>query len=612
MYDVVVIGAGNAGVESASAVARAGGKVALITFSKDNIGELSCNPSIGGVAKGTIVREIDAMDGLMGKCADLSGTHFKILNASKGPAVHSPRCQIDRKLYKKNMLELLQQYKNLTIIEDEVIDITVENNTVSAVVLEIGGKIICKSVIVATGTFLNGIIHIGCNYDKEAGRVNEKPSKKLANFFRKYNFSVGRLKTGTPARIIGDSIDYSDLEKQNSDEIPKPFSYMNNKITVPQLDCYITYTNKATHKVILENIKQSAMYGGKIHGIGPRYCPSIEDKLMRFGDKERHQIFLEKEGFDSDLVYPNGISTSLPQDIQEKFIHTIKGLENCKIARYAYAIEYDFIDPRELKPTLETKKIKNLFFAGQINGTTGYEEAGGQGVVAGINAISSKPFVLTRDNSFIGVLIDDLTRLGTTEPYRMFTSRAEYRLFIRADNADLRLTEKAIDFSVISEDRKQVFMERKNKIDRAKEKMLNCKISSSKLSKYDLNIKQDGSILTAFHLLSYQQINLDTIKTIFPELTDIDEKTGEQIKIDAIYEPYVKRQQDDIKLLEKEKNIIIPDNFDYDSVGGLTAEVKEKLKKHKPYNIEIAGRISGITPASIVNILVALKNSKNR
>lgn len=609
MYQTIVIGAGNAGIEAAGAVARAGKKVALITFDKNNIGELSCNPSIGGVAKGIIVREIDALDGLMGKCADMSGTHFKVLNASKGPAVWSPRCQIDRKLYKKAMNELLSQYENIDIIEAEVTDIIVEDGIAKGIVLNDNEKLFSNAVIVASGTFLNGVIFRGFD-SEEAGRINEKPSKKLANFFKKYNFEVGRLKTGTPARIDKNTIDFSDLELQNGDEIPQPFSYMNEKITVPQIECRITYTNAETHKIIQDNIKKSAMYGGKIVGRGPRYCPSIEDKILRFADKDRHQIFLEVEGIDSNLVYPNGISTSLPIDVQEEFIHSIKGLENCKILQYAYAIEYDYISPLELKPTLETKKIKNLFFAGQINGTTGYEEAGGQGLVAGINSCSDKPFILNREDSYIGVMIDDLTTLGITEPYRMFTSRAEYRLFLRADNADLRLTEKGVEFGIISQDRQNIFYERKDKIEKGKELLKSFIISPNELAKFDIDIKKDGIKRSAYELLGHPNIDIEKLKNVFPEIEKIDIKTQKQLSIEAMYGPYIKRQNQDIELLEKEKNMLIPADFDYDSVGGLTNEVKEKFKQHRPYNIEVASRIMGITPASIVNIMVALKSKK--
>jgi tRNA uridine 5-carboxymethylaminomethyl modification enzyme len=608
MYQTIVVGGGNAGIEAAGAVSRIGKKVALITFNLQNIGELSCNPSIGGVAKGTIVREIDALDGYMGKCADMSGTYFKILNASKGPAVWSPRCQIDRSLYKKSMLELLKK-GNIDIIENEVIDIIVENNEVKGVVLADNTKLFSKSVVVTTGTFLNGVIHMG-HKNWEAGRINEKPSNELAKFFRKHDFKVGRLKTGTPARIDKSSIDFSILEIQKGDDIPKPFSYMNDRITVPQVECRITYTNVETHKIILDNIKKSALYGGNIVGRGPRYCPSIEDKVVKFADRERHQIFLEIEGIDSNVVYPNGISTSLPADVQEQFIHTIKGLENCKILRHAYAIEYDYVSPLELKPTLETKKIKNLFFAGQINGTTGYEEAGGQGIVAGINSASDEPFILDRENSYIGVMIDDLTTLGVTEPYRMFTSRAEYRLSMRADNADIRLTEKGIKYNCVSNERKEKFLAKKEQLERGITLLKSKTIAPTGLEKYNITVKKDGVILSAFDLLGYQKVDFEKIVEIFPDINVIKDDVREQLSIEAMYKPYFKRQNQDIELLKKEKDILIPADFDYDSVGGLTNEVKEKFKLHKPYNLEVASRIAGITPASIINILIAIEKLK--
>lgn len=611
-FDVIVIGGGNAGLEASTASARLGKKTALITFSKENIGELSCNPSIGGVAKGTIVREIDALGGVMGILADKAGIQFRTLNATKGPAVHSPRTQIDRKLYKKYALELIQNYKNLTLIEDEVEDLIIEDNSIiKGVILSNNKKIYANKVILTTGTFLNGVIFVGFD-SYEAGRINEKPSKKLAETIKKLGFRVSRLKTGTPARIRRDTINYEGLEVQKPDKDIKPFSYLTEKIENKQIDCPITYTNSETHKIILENIKRSAMYGGKIVGKGPRYCPSIEDKLVRFADKDRHQIFLEVEGLDSDIVYPNGISTSLPKDVQEKFIHSIKGLENCEIVRYAYAIEYDFIDPRELYPTLETKKIKNLYLAGQINGTTGYEEAGGLGIVAGINASlpEGEEFILGREESFIGVMIDDLTTLGTNEPYRMFTSRAEYRLNIRADNADMRLTEKAIKLGLVSKERQEKFLEKKHKIIQGIELLKTLSISPSELVKYDISIKQDGVKRTAFELLSFPNISMNDLIKIWPEIENINKKIREQIEIDGMYRPYIDRSLKNIELFKKEENLRIPKDFDYNSIGSLSNEVKEKFNQYRPFTIGNAIKIPGITQASVMALLIAIKNKE--
>lgn len=610
-YDVVVIGGGHAGLEASTASARMGKNTALITFSKENIGELSCNPSIGGVAKGTIVREIDAMGGVMGILADKAGIQFRILNATKGPAVHSPRTQIDRKLYKKYALELVNNYKNLTLIESEVEDLIIENSVVKGVVLNGDKKIYAKKVILTTGTFLNGMIFIGFD-SYEAGRINEKPSKKLAETIRKIGFDVARLKTGTPARIKKDTINYEGLEVQKADDEPKPFSYITEKITNEQIVCPITYTNAETHKIILDNIKRSALYGGKITGRGPRYCPSIEDKLVRFADKDRHQIFLEVEGLDSDVVYPNGISTSLPRDVQDKFIHSIKGLENCEILRYAYAIEYDFIDPRELYPTLETKKIKNLYFAGQINGTTGYEEAGGLGLVAGINASlpDGEEFILNRNESFIGVMIDDLTTLGTNEPYRMFTSRAEYRLNIRADNADLRLTEKAIKLGLISKEREEKFLARKNAIEQGIELLNSLTITPNELLKYDISIKQDGNRRTAFELLGFPNITMEQLLNVWPEISNIKPEIREQIAIEGMYKPYIERSLKNIELFKKEEELRIPKDFDYNSIGSLSNEVKEKFNKYRPFTISSASKIPGITQASVMALLIAVKNKE--
>lgn len=615
MFDVVVIGAGHAGLEAACAAARMGEKTLLITKKLDNLGEMSCNPAIGGVAKGTIVREVDALDGVMAKAIDMAGIHFRILNASKGAAVHSPRAQADRKLYKKAVNKILQSYPNLEILFASVEDIVIENSVVQGVVVALPNKVInCKSVVLTTGTFLRGVIHIG-DQQTPAGRVGEEASYGISNTLAKYNFMLGRLKTGTPPRILKDSINFSELEKQEGDNPCVPFSYLNQEITVPQTACYITYTNQKTHEVIKNNLAKSAMYGGYIAGVGPRYCPSIEDKIHRFYEKERHQIFLEPEGLDSDLIYPNGISTSLPLDVQIEFLKTIKGLENSVVTQAGYAIEYDFVDPRELLPTLETKKIRNLFFAGQINGTTGYEEAAGQGIVAGINAAlkarnSNQEFVLDRSNSYIGVMIDDLTTLGTSEPYRMLTSRAEYRLSLRADNADARLTEKGIAIGCVGVERQEIFRKKMSEIDQANKILSNLKISPSKLASFGINIKQDGVVRNALQLLSFKDIDFTIIEKIWAdEVKEIAPQIRKQVAIEATYSSYLKRQEQDLEAFRQDENMKIPLNIDYSKIQSLSLEVREKLSKFRPATISAAFKIQGITPASVMAVMVYIKNN---
>lgn len=638
-FDVIVIGAGHAGIEAACAAARMldeaavdnsikNKRVLLITKKADNLGEMSCNPAIGGVAKGTIVKEIDALDGVMGRATDMAGIHFRILNASKGPAVHSPRAQADRKLYKKAINKILaQDYQNLEVIFASVEDIDIVDGKVAGVVLADGKKISCASVVLTTGTFLRGMIHIG-EEKTPAGRVGEEPSHGLSETLARYNFSLARLKTGTPPRILKSSIDFSNLEEQAGDDPPQPFSYLNEEISVPQISCYITYTNQETHEIIKKNLHKSAMYGGHISGVGPRYCPSIEDKIHRFFDKERHQIFLEPEGLDSDLIYPNGISTSLPLDVQIAFLKTISGLENCVVTQAGYAIEYDFVDPRELLPTLETKKIRNLFFAGQINGTTGYEEAAGQGIVAGINAAlkssnSEEEFILSRSNSYIGVMIDDLTTLGTSEPYRMLTSRAEYRLSLRADNADFRLTEIGIKIGSVKNKREKIFTEKKEKVLEATHFLEEIKISPNKLADFGVNIKQDGVMRSAMQLLSFPNITFETLEKIWPKeiseeinskksvkkISEIDTKIKNQIAINAIYNSYLKRQEKDLEIFQKDENIKIPLDLDYNKIQSLSNEVREKLNKTRPATIAAALRMQGVTPASMMAVMVYIKNN---
>jgi tRNA uridine 5-carboxymethylaminomethyl modification enzyme len=613
-FDVIIVGGGHAGCEAAAASARTGVRTALVTHKRATIGEMSCNPAIGGLGKGHLVREIDALDGIMGRLADASGIQFRLLNRSKGAAVQGPRAQIDRALYRRNMQSEIDGTPGLDVVEGGVEDLLVEDRRVAGVVLADGSVIRAGAVVVTTGTFLKGVIHLG-DQRTPAGRIGEQPAIGLSDRLYGLGLKMGRLKTGTPPRLDARTIDWGRLEMQPTDEDKVPFSFLTREITVPQVSCGITWTNVRTHEIIAENINQSAVYSGSISGRGPRYCPSIEDKVHRFVDRDRHQIFLEPEGLDTDLVYPNGISSSLPASVQEEFVRSIAGLEQVLIRQHGYAIEYDFVDPRELSLGLEVRALPGLYLAGQINGTTGYEEAAAQGLVAGANAARCArglgPISFSRSDSYIGVMIDDLVSRGVTEPYRMFTSRAEFRLSLRIDNADRRLTAFGREAGLVGDGRWAAWNKKRERLDVSRETLERLTATPAKANAAGISVNQDGRFRAAFDLLSYPDANWDKLTLIWPELAEMDEGTREQLTVDAKYHQYIARQAADAAALKRDENIAIPAGFDFTTVGSLSNEVREKLIAERPKTLAQAARIEGITPGALTALLAALKKARS-